>query len=443
MTVEIAIMNREAIALAADSAATLTYEKIFTSASKIFSVSKYHPVGVMVHGTNTFMGIPWETIIKVYRGKLGNRGYGTLKEYAADFQDFLKNEGALHSQANQERYYEGLVRSYFEFRIKAQIETEIRALPRKKGEPKSRVRNKIVSETIARHHNAWKNAALPPLPSEHHYQNLKKKYERMINMAKSDVFKDLGITKASSKQLIEIALHLPVKSTDALFAEMPSSGLVFCGFGTKEIFPCLTSLSIGGMVENLLKCFNHKHREISLDRQAMIIPFAESDVIETFMWGVDPQMIIKMGSDLARLFKAYPKVILNELGTLDAKGKRGVGKRLQEISKEHVRMYIKGLRDYRVQNYASPLLKTVAHLPKDDLVALAQSLVHITVLKRKASPEAETVAGPVDVAVISKGDGFIWIKRKHYFAQELNPQFLANYYREDAHGHEKEEGEES
>ena len=44
--------------------------------------------------------------------------------------------------------------------------------------------------------------------------------------------------------------------------------------------------------------------------------------------------------------------------------------------------------------------------------------------------EEETVGGPIDVAVISKGDGFIWIKRKHYFQRELNQQFFANYYRE-------------
>ncbi|MEA1869822.1 MAG: hypothetical protein U9N09_06735 [Euryarchaeota archaeon] len=50
--------------------------------------------------------------------------------------------------------------------------------------------------------------------------------------------------------------------------------------------------------------------------------------------------------------------------------------------------------------------------------------------------DAETVAGPIDVAVISKGDGFIWIKRKHYFERELNPQFFANYYREVGNGEE-------
>ena len=42
------------------------------------------------------------------------------------------------------------------------------------------------------------------------------------------------------------------------------------------------------------------------------------------------------------------------------------------------------------------------------------------------SHTAETVGGPIDVAlIISKGDGLIWIKRKHYFSPELNPQFTA------------------
>jgi len=51
--------------------------------------------------------------------------------------------------------------------------------------------------------------------------------------------------------------------------------------------------------------------------------------------------------------------------------------------------------------------------------------------------EAETVGGPIDVAVISKGDGFIWINRKHYFARELNPPFFANYYRKEGYGKEE------
>jgi len=64
--------------------------------------------------------------------------------------------------------------------------------------------------------------------------------------------------------------------------------------------------------------------------------------------------------------------------------------------------------------------------------------VNLTSFKRRISLQAETVGGPIDVAVISKGDGFIWIKRKHYFKPELNQAFFSNYYREES---ENKDGE--
>jgi len=56
---------------------------------------------------------------------------------------------------------------------------------------------------------------------------------------------------------------------------------------------------------------------------------------------------------------------------------------------------------------------------------MAEALVSLTSLKRRVSMEEESVGGPVDVAVVSKGDGFIWIKRKHYFDPLLNRDYLA------------------
>ena len=39
-----------------------------------------------------------------------------------------------------------------------------------------------------------------------------------------------------------------------------------------------------------------------------------------------------------------------------------------------------------------------------------------------------TVGGPIDVAIISKCDGFIWLKRKHYFDRAYNPQYFYSHY---------------
>ena len=39
-----------------------------------------------------------------------------------------------------------------------------------------------------------------------------------------------------------------------------------------------------------------------------------------------------------------------------------------------------------------------------------------------------TVGGPIDVSIISKGDGFIWLKRKHYFERKYNPQYFYSHF---------------
>ena len=85
---------------------------------------------------------------------------------------------------------------------------------------------------------------------------------------------------------------------------------------------------------------------------------------------------------------------------------------------------IKKLQDHSSENYVSPVLSAVEMLSKDDLAHMAETLVSLTSFKRRMSLDLETVGGPIDVAVISKKDGFVWVKRKHYFNSELNPNFF-------------------
>lgn len=69
-------------------------------------------------------------------------------------------------------------------------------------------------------------------------------------------------------------------------------------------------------------------------------------------------------------------------------------------------------------------------LDKEDLADFVESLIKLTSIKRKISPDQPTVGGPIDVMVISKGDGIIWMRRKHYFKPELNNHFFQNYFRQ-------------
>lgn len=127
MTAEIAIMNKTAIALAADSAVTIEQEKgqkIFYTVNKLFTLSKYHPVGVMVYGNANFMDVPWESIIKIYRAKLRKQQFPKLIEYAEDFITFLKKDTVLFPETGQRDYFIRSIAGIF-FDIKREIDGEV------------------------------------------------------------------------------------------------------------------------------------------------------------------------------------------------------------------------------------------------------------------------------------------------------------------------------
>ena len=61
-------------------------------------------------------------------------------------------------------------------------------------------------------------------------------------------------------------------------------------------------------------------------------------------------------------------------------------------------------------------------MPIQDAIDLAIYLVKTTVGFSKFTPGAPTVGGPIEVAAITKHEGFKWVTRKHYFDTTLNPK---------------------
>jgi len=51
-------------------------------------------------------------------------------------------------------------------------------------------------------------------------------------------------------------------------------------------------------------------------------------------------------------------------------------------------------------------------LPRAELASLAEAMVRLQGLKQRVSLATESVSGPVDVLLISKAEGLVWVKRK-------------------------------
>jgi hypothetical protein len=73
------------------------------------------------------------------------------------------------------------------------------------------------------------------------------------------------------------------------------------------------------------------------------------------------------------------------------------------------------LRDELQADFVEP------YMPLQDAVELATYLVAVSEGFTRFNPGPDTVGGPIEVAAISKHEGFKWVQRKHYYTTGLNP----------------------
>ncbi|MGB3907710.1 MAG: hypothetical protein WBL02_04660 [Methanomethylovorans sp.] len=254
MTSEIVIMNKAAIAMAADSAVTFSghsQEKIFPSAQKLFSLSDQAPVGIMVYGNATFMEIPWETIIKIFRIRQGSNLHNSLEEYANAFIEFLDGNETLFSQEIQINVFKQNLYSYMSY-IKSQLAKSIQEVINSNETINEDQLKSILSEIINSQYVEWKEAIIGSGFSKDFDEVIFEKYGELIDDIISQVFEEFPLDSETFNKLKQISpwifYKFPMNVKNSLY-----SGIVIAGFGEEEIFPSIKSYIIECMVCNKLK----------------------------------------------------------------------------------------------------------------------------------------------------------------------------------------------
>lgn len=426
MTSEVVIANSGAVALAADSAVTIGNQKIYNSALKLFSLSKIAPVGVMVFGNAGLMSVPWETIIKQYRAHLGDDCFPEIKDFALDFLKFIGNSDYF-PESLQQQWIAGNIAGYFGNYVLSDIKKAVKNSVDEKGDIDTATTKRLVADTIARHHEELRTKEHIDGMNAKFENSLKTKYKALIDTLIDQVFQKLPITIKLRSQLHNIAVFLHTRD----FFSTGISGLVIAGFGEKEIYPSVCTFKVEGVVSGKIKCKRLKDKclNITAGNECGIVAFAQEDMVDAFMSGMNPDIHSFVDNYLKRLLVRLPELIPDDIlkGT---KAKKAAA--LKAYRKDIDALFTsfgKDLSEHMYDRHISPVLSMVQVLPKDELAAMAESLVNLTAFKRRMTDALETVGGPIDVAVISKGDGLVWVKRKHYFPPELNQHFFSNYFR--------------
>lgn len=433
MTTEIAILNRSAVALAADSAVSVSANgglKVYDGVNKLFELVKGRPVGVMIYNAAELSFRPWETIIKIYREERRDHSFPTLDDYVSDFKGFIRDHKELFSQRQQDEALTQTIASDLAH-IRTSIAQELRAAIHD-DKPSDREVALVTGREI-RGYWQWARSEYvldrwgESLPSARILgKQLKSQMDALIN----ELFENLPVTDSLRSKLRIGLIH---RTFGYNVQDGEFSGVVFAGFGDNEYYPRLREFRTKGMYANQLLCHDvaESRTDIGVTVPGDIRSFAQGDMIRSFTAGIQDQVRAEMirfwdqwrYSDVGHSVSRDPR--LNHLGRPD---KTAVATTVNSFSEAVVTDFFKHMASYERASVRGPLLQSVAFLPKDELGAMAESLVNLTTLKRRVSiNEAQTVGGAVDVAVVSRGDGFVWLKRKHYFDQSLNPSWAMTH----------------
>ncbi|GGB56396.1 hypothetical protein [Blastomonas aquatica] len=437
MTAEIAVLNKLAVTLAADSAVTIGVggaQKVYNSADKIFEITNHDPIGLMVYNNPEVQGIPIEVIAKRYRDTVCKNKSSTVFKFSEDFLSHLENLSAPENTIAENIVFS--VTPLFE-QIKMQRADEfgrivdaLRSLPEDAQDftPEKLAKVfldadlKLVSSHIDRLSSSTGHDWCVDISEDH----VIAAHDAHINDAIKIVFDETVFPDEVIKLLVRagslclIHEYIPERLT----------GLVFAGFGEDEIFPSLVSYEIYGVVAGKLKY--KQTRKFDVDRAlypiSTVLPFAQKEMVDRFIYGLDNQFLQLCVDFFEGSLNSLAERLEESLQDLDGDTTGTIVGALGAASAAIMDEFRDTLVPQHLKSSKEQLSDIIRSMPKQELAALSESLVNITSLKRKFSADAESVGGPIDVAMITRAEGFVWVKRKHFFEARLNPRYFHRRY---------------
>ena len=401
MTSEVLIMTPSAVAMAADSVVTINGNKTYEGVNKLFMLSKNPPMGIMIYNNANFIAIPFETLIKDFREQIMDDGtVNTVDDFRNKFKEYLENE------------------------------------PKKNNFPMWSLQDKI---KIFTDHMVNEVSNLDENTIEEWL--IKNQCPDVFDKYKNIIFNENGLLKDFNNCINNILPELlnSDKKTELhnllrnIFIQIMVlenyTGVAIVGFESDKLFPSCTLFKIRYIYDDKFLFDDIENDEVGGDKGVIFAPLAQTDVIELFLTSLDAENEEQLKMYFNNVLDGYnarlKDLVKSEESISDDDTKKVISI-LEKVQNKHSNFderfdkFISGLK----RNNRNPILTSIMFLPKDELSNLAESLINITSLKRKVQDGLETVGGDVDVAIITKGDGFIWTKRKHYFKPELNPHYF-------------------
>jgi hypothetical protein len=413
MTSEIAVMNQRAVALAADSAVTLIdggTVVIRNDQRKLFNLAEGHAIGVMFFGVADVMGHPWEHLIEHYQKKLKPKVMANTRAYSASFIGMLDNLPEFFPREKQRDEYRRLLASVFRYVFHlAQYLKE--TSPDLGDAPDARVLDEAITRVW--HDYQFREDGSPRgdlacFPAGFSTV-VARDYGAFADEIISYGFSSFGISADSMKRLKEISVFAVVKD---LFLE-DVTGMVFAGYGSEERYPVVVTCFLSAIVGGIIKRTEASVDAIDTEIRSKIRVFADSEVTNAFIRGIDFNLERRIYGTVRLLLHGLVDQVIGAFSDTDPAKREAVR---QQFQGSLVPQYFEALRgmmgEYQQAAFINPVLRVLEIAAKAELAETAKELVSLNVFKKRIMAQKQTVGGAIDVAVISRENGFQWWTRQ-------------------------------
>jgi len=416
MTSEVVLMNRQAVAMAADSAVTISghqYIKTYQSVDKLFPLVDGQPVAVMIYNNAEIMSTPWETVISLYREASRGRGLETLEAYAEDFMSFLSGNPDLFPADHQDTEFFKhvavvftVIAEDFDYQVKQYAETHGSRVK----EHLTPIFEFVVNELFAdfeRYPDDSPRADLSCFPrgmAEQVRRRYRGEIDQLVDSLVGSLRADypgLSISEAMRERLREIAVLSVVK--DAFFEHY--TGVVFAGFGSRDKFPAMRSYLTSSVVLGILKRKQDRAADMSSDGGPVVQPFAQDRMIRTFLTGMDQYLRQFMYGETLKLSMNLVTDLIQRAPMSDQQRQALFRDYSQNNMGAAMREFFRSIDSYQYAVHTRPIYRAIGSLPKRELGETAASLIKLNSFQQKVMHAIETVGGPIDVAVITRNGG--------------------------------------
>lgn len=421
VTSEVLILNKRAIVLAADSAVTTSgadsgQSRYSKSANKIFEVAQNGSVAATIYGNSHIDLVPWELAIKLFRRHLGATTFSKVSDYSTRLLEFLKANDTLFPPALRSSWVE----YQFDNSLKQIVAEATRGSPKLVDEALPVTDRALLWATeVTRIRGLLTSKGLSASLMQHQLDAFLQNLTPWASRAQSQIDAAPALSAINATDLAELG-HIARYCFPELI--LGTTGIVIAGYGEDQIFPSYEHLNIYGHVGEELAFLRLNGFEVTHNELAMIQPLAQASMINMFTDGFNPSLEQILNTEGAKVFDSV-------FSELDSRGIAvDLATRAAIVQKCHPEFMLGWKRENWTKNF-NPLLGVIQNLSVQEMAHLAESLLGLESLKERVTSASESVGGPIDVAAITKSEGLVWIKRKHYFDASLNMRFVARLER--------------